>query len=165
MKNIILGGGCFWCIEAVFERLKGVINTEVGYSGGNPNPSYESVCNGDGNIEVVKINYDEKQISPLEILTLFFKIHDPTSIDKQGGDIGIQYRSIIFYENEEDKILAQNFIEEQQKIFSKKIVTKISRLQTYYKAENYHQHYFINNPNQGYCQAVIAPKLQKIQSD
>lgn len=165
MKNIVLGGGCFWCVEAVFERLKGVIDTEVGYSsGGNPNPSYESVCNGDGNIEVVKINYDEKQISLLEILTLFFKIHDPTSIDKQGGDIGIQYRSIIFYENEEDKILAQNFIEEQQKIFSKKIVTKISRLQTYYKAENYHQHYFINNPNQGYCQAVIAPKLQKIQS-
>lgn len=163
MKNIVLGGGCFWCVEAVFERLKGVIDTEVGYSGGNPNPSYESVCNGDG-IEVVKINYDEKQISLLEILTLFFKIHDPTSIDKQGGDIGIQYRSIIFYENEEDKILAQNFIEEQQKIFSKKIVTKISRLQTYYKAENYHQHYFINNPNQGYCQAVIAPKLQKIQS-
>ncbi|ENL7510371.1 peptide-methionine (S)-S-oxide reductase MsrA [Campylobacter jejuni] len=165
MKNIVLGGGCFWCVEAVFERLKGVIDTEVGYSRGNPNPSYESVCNGDGNIEVVKINYDEKQISLLEILTLFFKIHDPTSIDKQGGDIGIQYRSIIFYENEEDKILAQNFIEEQQKIFSKKIVTKISRLQTYYKAENYHQHYFINNPNQGYCQAVIAPKLQKIQSD
>ncbi|ECP5912201.1 peptide-methionine (S)-S-oxide reductase MsrA [Campylobacter jejuni] len=165
MKNIVLGGGCFWCVEAVFERLKGVIDTEFGYSGGNPNPSYESVCNGDGNIEVVKINYDEKQISLLEILTLFFKIHDPTSIDKQGGDIGIQYRSIIFYENEEDKILAQNFIEEQQKIFSKKIVTKISRLQTYYKAENYHQHYFINNPNQGYCQAVIAPKLQKIQSD
>ncbi|EAJ8066425.1 peptide-methionine (S)-S-oxide reductase MsrA [Campylobacter jejuni] len=165
MKNIVLGGGCFWCVEAVFERLKGVIDTEVGYSGGNPNSSYESVCNGDGNIEVVKINYDEKQISLLEILTLFFKIHDPTSIDKQGGDIGIQYRSIIFYENEEDKILAQNFIEEQQKIFSKKIVTKISRLQTYYKAENYHQHYFINNPNQGYCQAVIAPKLQKIQSD
>ncbi|EGO3114405.1 peptide-methionine (S)-S-oxide reductase MsrA [Campylobacter jejuni] len=165
MKNIVLGGGCFWCVEAVFERLKGVIDTEVGYSGGNPNPSYESACNGDGNIEVVKINYDEKQISLLEILTLFFKIHDPTSIDKQGGDIGIQYRSIIFYENEEDKILAQNFIEEQQKIFSKKIVTKISRLQTYYKAENYHQHYFINNPNQGYCQAVIAPKLQKIQSD
>ncbi|EOH1500390.1 TPA: peptide-methionine (S)-S-oxide reductase MsrA [Campylobacter jejuni] len=165
MKNIVLGGGYFWCVEAVFERLKGVINTEVGYSGGNPNPSYESVCNGDGNIEVVKINYDEKQISLLEILTLFFKIHDPTSIDKQDGDIGIQYRSIIFYENEEDKILAQNFIEEQQKIFSKKIVTKISRLQTYYKAENYHQHYFINNPNQGYCQAVIAPKLQKIQSD
>ncbi len=123
------------------------------------------MCNGDGNIEVVKINYDEKQISLLEILTLFFKIHDPTSIDKQGEDIGIQYRSIIFYENEEDKILAQNFIEEQQKIFSKKIVTKISRLQTYYKAENYHQHYFINNPNQGYCQAIIAPKLQKIQSD
>lgn len=96
MKNIVLGGGCFWCVEAVFERLKGVIDTEVGYSGGNPNPSYESVCNGDGNIEVVKINYDEKQISLLEILTLFFKIHDPTSIDKQGGDIGIQYRSIIF---------------------------------------------------------------------
>ncbi|EKE4830228.1 peptide-methionine (S)-S-oxide reductase MsrA, partial [Campylobacter jejuni] len=115
MKNIILGGGCFWCIEAVFERLKGVINTEVGYSGGKTNPSYESVCNGDGNIEVVKINYDEKQISLLEILILFFKIHDPTSIDKQGEDIGIQYRSIIFYENEEDKILAQNFIEEQQK--------------------------------------------------
>ncbi|ELZ2646912.1 peptide-methionine (S)-S-oxide reductase MsrA, partial [Campylobacter jejuni] len=104
MKNIVLGGGCFWCVKAIFERLKGVIDTEVGYSRGNPNPSYESVCNGDGNIEVVKINYDEKQISLLEILTLFFKIHDPTSIDKQGGDIGIQYRSIIFYENEEDKI-------------------------------------------------------------
>lgn len=116
MKNIVLGGGCFWCIEAVFERLKGVIDTEVGYSGGKPNPSYESVCNGDGNIEVVKINYDEKQISLLEILILFFKIHDPTSIDKQGEDIGIQYRSIIFYENEEDKILAQNFCRRKNKI-------------------------------------------------
>lgn len=165
MKSIVLGGGCFWCVEAVFERVRGIVYSEVGYSGGSANPSYESVCKGDGNIEVVKLNYNEGQISLFEILTLFFKIHDPTSMDKQGEDVGIQYRSVIFYENDDEAILIQKFIEEKQKSFDKKIVTQISKLESYYKAENYHQHYFTNNPNQGYCQAVIAPKLQKIQSD
>lgn len=163
MKSIILGGGCFWCVEAVFERAKGISSTEVGYSGGKANPSYESVCKNDGNIEVVRLEYDETQSSLLDILTLFFKIHDPTSWDKQGADIGIQYRSVIFYESEEDRNLIEKFIEEKQKSFDKKIITQISKLESYYKAEPYHQHYFAKNPNQAYCQAVIVPKLQKIQ--
>lgn len=164
MKNIILGGGCFWCVEAAFEKFKGILHTEVGYTGGNADPNYESVCSGDGNIEVAKITYDNTQISLEQILTLFFKIHDPTSLDKQGADEGIQYRSAIFYEDESDKILIENFIKKEQKNFSLKIVTQITKLQKYYKAEDYHQHYFSKNPNQNYCRFVIAPKLDKIQN-
>lgn len=117
MKNIILGGGCFWCVEAAFENFEGIIHTEVGYTGGNDNPSYESVCNGDGNIEVVKIIYNEAKISLEQILSLFFKIHDPTSFDKQGADIGIQYRSAIFYENQSDKNTIEDFIKKNKLIF------------------------------------------------
>ncbi|QOW64261.1 peptide-methionine (S)-S-oxide reductase MsrA [Campylobacter hepaticus] len=164
MKSIILGGGCFWCIQAAFEQKEGVLHTEVGYSGGKANPNYESVCNKDGNIEVVKLDYEEKQITLLDILNFFFKIHDPTSMDKQGPDIGIQYRSIIFYQNEEDKILIDNFIKDQQKILNKNIVTQVLKLKAYYKAEDYHQHYFTKNPSQAYCQNIIAPKLAKIQN-
>ncbi|MCW1360870.1 peptide-methionine (S)-S-oxide reductase MsrA [Campylobacter sp. US33a] len=162
MKNIILGGGCFWCIEAVFERIKGIIKTEVGYSGGAHNPSYESVCAGDGNIEVVKLTYNENTISLLKILDIFFKIHDPTSLDKQGADEGIQYRSAIFYDDENELKIIENFILNQQKLFSLPIVTKIYKLKHYYSAETYHQNYFSKNPNHAYCQAVILPKLQKI---
>ncbi|MBM0636933.1 peptide-methionine (S)-S-oxide reductase MsrA [Campylobacter sp. VicNov18] len=165
MKSIILGGGCFWCIQAALEQIKGIIHTEAAYSGGKINPTYESVCKGDGNIEVVKLSYDQNQISLIEILTLFFKIHDPTSQDKQGADVGIQYRSVIFYENEEDKQVINNFIKEQQKTFDKPILTQVCKLTTYSKAEDYHQHYFIKNPHQGYCQSVIAPKIAKIRQN
>ncbi len=164
MKNIILGGGCFWCVEAAFENYEGIVHTEVGYTGGKDNPSYESVCNGDGNIEVVKIIYNEAKISLEQILSLFFKIHDPTSFDKQGADIGIQYRSAIFYENQNDKNAIEDFIKKEQVNFPLPIVTQIYKLQKYYKAEDYHQHYFIHNPNQSYCRSVIAPKLEKIKN-
>lgn len=117
MKNIILGGGCFWCVEAAFENCEGIVHTEVGYTGGKDNPSYESVCNGDGNIEVVKIIYNEAKISLEQILSLFFKIHDPTSFDKQGADIGIQYRSAIFYENQNDKNAIEDFIKKRTSQF------------------------------------------------
>ncbi|TKX33644.1 peptide-methionine (S)-S-oxide reductase MsrA [Campylobacter taeniopygiae] len=163
MKSIILGGGCFWCIQAVFENIKGVVYSEVGYTGGAENPTYESVCSGDGNIEVVKLNYNDVEISLIEILDIFFKIHDPTSIDKQGADIGIQYRSAIFYENENDEILIKNFIEKIKNNYSLPIVTQIYKLNKYYSAESYHQNYFTKNPNQSYCQFVIAPKLQLIR--
>ncbi len=164
MKNIILGGGCFWCVEAAFENYEGIVHTEVGYTGGKDNPSYESVYNGDGNIEVVKIIYNEAKISLEQILSLFFKIHDPTSFDKQGADIGIQYRSAIFYENQNDKNAIEDFIKKEQVNFPLPIVTQIYKLQKYYKAEDYHQHYFIQNPNQSYCRFVIAPKLEKIKN-
>lgn len=160
LKSILLGGGCFWCIEAVFERLKGVVDTEVGYSGGPTNTSYEKVCKGDGNIEVVKITYEH--ITLEDILDIFFKIHDPTSLDKQGADIGIQYRSAIFYENEEDKNAIENFITKQQPYYTLPIVTQYYKLKNYCRAEEYHQHYFTKNPYQSYCQFVIAPKIKKI---
>ncbi|MBZ7964347.1 peptide-methionine (S)-S-oxide reductase MsrA [Campylobacter sp. 2457A] len=163
MKSIILGGGCFWCIQAVFKNIKGVVYSEVGYTGGAENPTYESVCSGDGNIEVVKLNYNDVEISLIEILDIFFKIHDPTSIDKQGADIGIQYRSAIFYENENDEILIKNFIEKIKNNYSLPIATQIYKLNKYYSAESYHQNYFAKNPNQSYCQFVIAPKLQLIR--
>ncbi|WP_291951051.1 peptide-methionine (S)-S-oxide reductase MsrA [Campylobacter sp.] len=161
-KEIILGGGCFWCVEAVFDGINGILASEVGYSGGRDNPTYKSVTNGDGNIEVAKLTYNPSQISLKEILTIFFKIHDPTSKDKQGADEGIQYRSIIFYKDDEDLNIINNFIQNAQKKYSKTIVTKVIKLQKYYKAEEYHQKYFKKNPNQTYCQFVIAPKLEKI---
>ncbi|MBX2079335.1 peptide-methionine (S)-S-oxide reductase MsrA [Campylobacter peloridis] len=160
-KEIILGGGCFWCTQAVFDGVKGVVYTEVGYSGGKPNPSYESVVNGDGNIEVAKIVYDEKQISLEKILEIFFKMHDPTSKDKQGADEGIQYRSAIFYQDDEDLTTITNFIKSAQRNYSKAILTQVSKLQKYYKGEEYHQKYFEKNPNQAYCRFVIVPKLEK----
>ncbi|MCX2682381.1 peptide-methionine (S)-S-oxide reductase MsrA [Campylobacter sp. MIT 21-1685] len=162
MKNILLGGGCFWCVEAVFERVNGVVKTEVGYSGGPENPTYESVSRGDGNIEVAKITYDTQQIPLENILHLFFQIHNPTSLDKQGADIGIQYRSAIFYENKEDKHIIENFLKSQQPNYALPIVTQLYKLDKYYKAEEYHQHYFTKNPQQAYCQVVIAPKIKKI---
>lgn len=162
-KFIILGGGCFWCVEAVFENVKGIKHTEVGYSGGKENPSYESVSRGDGNIEVAKITFDENEISLTKILEIFFQMHDVTSLDKQGADEGIQYRSAIFYENENDKLKIENFIKKEQENYALPIVTKLYKLEKYYKAEEYHQKYFGKNPNEAYCRFVIAPKVKKIQ--
>ncbi|EAI8624558.1 MULTISPECIES: peptide-methionine (S)-S-oxide reductase MsrA [Campylobacter] len=161
-KEIILGAGCFWCTQAVFDEIKGVVYTEVGYSGGKPNPSYESVINGDGNIEVAKIIYDEKQISLEKILEIFLKMHDPTSLDKQGADEGTQYRSVIFYQTNEELKIISNFLQKAQKYYAKAIVTQVLKLEKFYKAENYHQKYFKNNPSQAYCRFVIAPKLEKV---
>ncbi|MFX3626745.1 peptide-methionine (S)-S-oxide reductase MsrA [Campylobacter sp. LH-2024] len=165
MKSIILGGGCFWCIQAIFEKIKGIIDSEVGYTGGAENPTYESVCSGDGNIEVIKLNYNDKEISLIKILDIFFKIHDPTSLDKQGADVGIQYRSAIFYENENDEVIIKKFIEKIKNNYSSPIVTQIYKLNKYYPAESYHQNYFTKNPNQGYCRFVIAPKLQFVKNE
>ncbi|MCV3427920.1 peptide-methionine (S)-S-oxide reductase MsrA [Campylobacter sp. IFREMER_LSEM_CL1904] len=161
-KEIILGAGCFWCTQAVFDEIKGVVYTEVGYSGGKPNPNYESVINGDGNIEVAKIIYDEKQISLEKILEIFLKMHDPTSLDKQGADEGTQYRSVIFYQTNEELKIISNFLQKAQKYYTKDIVTQVLKLEKFYKAENYHQKYFKNNPSQAYCRFVIAPKLEKV---
>ncbi|KAA6224759.1 MULTISPECIES: peptide-methionine (S)-S-oxide reductase MsrA [unclassified Campylobacter] len=163
-KSIILGGGCFWCVEAVFETIEGVTNTEVGYSGGPMNPTYKSVSNGDGNIEVAKISFDDSKISLNKVLELFFKMHDPTSLDRQGADAGIQYRSAIFYESNDDKKIIDDFIKNAQNSYSKPIVTKLYKLESYTKAEDYHQHYFKKNPNAAYCRFVIAPKLDKVKN-
>ncbi|MFG5124153.1 peptide-methionine (S)-S-oxide reductase MsrA [Campylobacter lari] len=161
-KEIILGAGCFWCTQAVFDEIKGVVYTEVGYSGGKPNPSYESVINGDENIEVAKIIYDEKQISLEKILEIFLKMHDPTSLDKQGADEGMQYRSVIFYQTNEELKIISDFLQKVQKYYAKVIVTQVLKLEKFYKAEDYHQKYFKNNPNQAYCRFVITPKLEKL---
>lgn len=146
----------------LFDEIKGVVYTEVGYSGGKPNPSYESVINGDENIEVAKIIYDEKQISLEKILEIFLKMHDPTSLDKQGADEGMQYRSVIFYQTNEELKIISDFLQKVQKYYAKAIVTQVLKLEKFYKAEDYHQKYFKNNPNQAYCRFVITPKLEKL---
>ena len=165
-KKIVLGGGCFWCIEAVYRNLKGVLSAVSGYAGGvRPNPSYENVCSGaTGHAEVVEIMYDSDIISLEVILDIFFTIHDPTTLNAQGADKGTQYRSVIYYENEEEKGIIENSIKKHQKDFSQKIVTEISPLPEVYPAEKYHQDYYNQNLSQGYCQVIIAPKLQKFMT-
>ena len=164
---ITLGGGCFWCTEAVFEQLKGVEKVESGYSGGAvPNPTYEQVCSGDtGHAEVSQITFDPKVISLKDILEVFFTVHDPTTLNQQGNDVGTQYRSAIFYHNDEQKKIAEETIKElnNQHIWDKPIVTEVTQLDKFYMAEDYHQEYFANNPNQPYCMAVVAPKVTKFR--
>jgi len=162
-EKATLGGGCFWCLEAIYENLKGVEDVVSGYAGGYvEHPTYEAVCSGTtGHAEVVQITYDPTIISYKDILDIFFKIHDPTTLNRQGADVGTQYRSVIFYHNEEQKEIAKMSKEEAQKNFNSPIVTEISLLTTFWKAEEYHQDYFRKNPNQGYCQVVIAPKVNK----
>ncbi len=168
-ETIIFGGGCFWCTEAVFQILRGVISVESGYAGGNmPNPTYEAICNGDtGHAEVIKIEY-QPDIIPLEtLLTVFFASHDPTTKNRQGNDVGTQYRSIILCDREEQKIIAENFINNLNN-YSKKgdpIVTEVKMLEKFYPAEDYHKNYYENNKNQSYCQVIINPKLAKVQKD
>lgn len=161
------GEGCFWCTEAIFERLKGVILVTSGYAGGTvPNPTYEQVCTGTtGHAEVSQIIYDPDVISYDELLKVFFKTHDPTSLNRQGADVGTQYRSVIFYSNEEQQKKAEYYINELNKsgAFNKPIVTEIVQLKNFYKAEEYHQDYFAKNPQQGYCNFVIVPKIEKFE--
>ena len=167
LDTATFGEGCFWCTEAVFERLKGVKSVVSGYSGGSvPNPTYEAVCSGKtGHAEVTQIVYDPDEISYEELLIVFFRTHDPTSLNRQGADAGTQYRSVIFYHNEKQKELAEYAKKKinEEKLYDKPIVTEISPLKNFYKAENYHQDYYDNNPNQGYCVYVIAPKLEKFE--
>ncbi|NPV12477.1 MAG: peptide-methionine (S)-S-oxide reductase MsrA [Ignavibacteria bacterium] len=159
------GGGCFWCTEAVFKQIDGVIETEVGYAGGDvENPTYEQVCTGKtGHAEVCQIKFDPEKISYNELLEIFFKTHDPTTLNRQGADVGTQYRSVIFYHNETQKNLAIEFIKklEREGVFSKPIVTQVEPLKNYYRAEEYHQNYFEKNPYSTYCIFVVAPKVEK----
>ena len=165
--TITLGGGCFWCTEAVFVKVRGVLDVESGYSNGQAaQPSYEAVCSGrTGCNEVVKLTYDPAAISLREILEIFFVIHDPTSLNRQGNDAGTQYRSGIYYETAEQKQVIDDFIREagQDKAFGQPIVTEVLALANYWPAESYHQDYFENNPNQGYCAFVVGPKVDKFR--
>jgi len=166
MKSIIyLGGGCFWCLESVYKKVVGIVSITPGYIGGDTvNPTYEEVCEGYTNhVEVVKIEYDNK-ISLYQILNIFFTIHDPTSINRQGADVGTQYRSAIFCDNNERKIVV-DFIKnlENSNLFNDKIVTEVSLITDFYKAEEYHHDYFNKNPQNRYCQLVINPKLDKLK--
>ena len=162
-NKIVLGGGCFWCIEAVYNNVKGVLSAKSGYAGGaRANPTYENVCSGaTGHAEVVNIEYNKDIISLESILDIFFEIHDPTKLNQQGADKGTQYRSVIYYSNEDEKKILEQSIKKHQKNFLEKIVTEISFLPTVYTAEAYHQNYYKLNSSQGYCQVVIAPKLQE----
>jgi peptide-methionine (S)-S-oxide reductase len=167
MAVATLGGGCFWCLEAVFDQLKGVSDVVSGYAGGHQaNPTYQQVCTGTtGHAEVVQITFDPQVVSFRDLLNVFFTIHDPTTLDRQGADVGPQYRSAIFTHNDGQQAVAQQAIAELDAagLWSDPIVTEIVPLDVFYPAEDYHQEYFARNPNQGYCQVVIAPKVAKFR--
>lgn len=162
-----LAGGCFWCLEAVYEQMRGVEKVVSGYiAGEKPNPSYEEVCTGNsGHAEAVKITFDPAQVSYGELLSVFFTIHDPTTLNRQGNDAGTQYRSAIYYHNEDQRADAAELMRElrKQHIFPAPLVTELVAASTFYPAEDYHQHYYANHPGQGYCQFVVAPKLAKFR--
>ncbi|MEK5754915.1 peptide-methionine (S)-S-oxide reductase MsrA [Acinetobacter variabilis] len=164
MQQALFGGGCFWCTEAVFLQLQGVQKVVSGYAGGqNPNPTYEQVCGGDTNhAEVILIDFNENQITYSQLLEVFFATHDPTTLNRQGNDVGTQYRSVIYYFNDEQKETAQLTID-SLKAEGLNIVTELSPAPTFYPAEEYHQNFFAKNPNQGYCNFAIPPKLNKLQ--
>ena len=166
-ETATLAGGCFWCLEAVYDEAKGVLSVESGYSNGHvANPSYRDVCNGNtGYAEVIQIKFDPAIISFRDLLNVFFTIHDPTTLNRQGADVGTQYRSAIFYHSPEQKAIAEQTISElnAQGIWNSPIVTEVEALKDFYIAENYHQEYFARNQNQPYCQAVVAPKVAKFR--
>lgn len=169
MQTITLGGGCFWCIEAIFVRLKGVDEVVSGYAGGDiPNPTYEQVCSGEsGYAEVAQVTFDPAVISLHDLLTIFFTLHDPTTLNRQGNDRGTQYRSAIFYNSPEQKETAQQVMEEiaEKGIWDDPLVTTLEQLDHFYPAEDYHQHYYERNENQAYCQFIIAPKVAKLRKE
>jgi peptide-methionine (S)-S-oxide reductase len=166
-KVATLAGGCFWCLEAVFDEVKGVVSVESGYAGGHvENPSYKAVCTGmTGHAEVVRVTFDADVVAYKDLLHVFFGIHDPTTLNRQGADVGSQYRSAIFYHDEEQKAVAQEVIKEleAEQIFGRPIVTTLEKMEAFYMAEDYHQEYFANNPRQPYCMAVVAPKVAKFR--
>lgn len=163
----VFGGGCFWCIQAVFARVNGVVSAVSGYMGGSvADPDYELVCMGNtGHVEVVKVTFNTAQVSFSELLQIFFTVHDPTVLNRQGNDIGTQYRSVVFYTSEEQRIETARVITEltRNRAFSKPIVTAVEPASEFYKAEEYHQSYFENNSNKPYCQFVVAPKVEKLE--
>ncbi|HPF51127.1 MAG TPA: peptide-methionine (S)-S-oxide reductase MsrA [Draconibacterium sp.] len=167
LEQATLGGGCFWCTEAVYLELKGVVDVKPGYSGGQvKNPSYEQVCTGTtGHAEVVEITFDSDIVSFSDILEVFFMTHDPTTLNRQGNDVGPQYRSVIFYHNENQKEVAEKVIKlfNEEKVYDSPIVTKVEPFTAFYEAEDYHQNYYNRNKTQGYCQYIIAPKLEKFR--
>ena len=164
----VLGGGCFWCTEAVFQELRGVRSVESGYCGGStPDPTYEQVCSGrTEHAECVQIKFDSQQISYADLLQVFFQTHDPTTLNRQGADVGTQYRSVIFYQNEEQKQTAEETIDELSNngAFDSPVVTELAAAQPFYPAEDYHQEYFEKHAHQPYCTAVIGPKLEKFRT-
>lgn len=164
-RTITLGGGCFWCTEAVYEQVAGVTAVESGYCNGHVvAPTYEQVCSGrSGHVEVVQLHYDPAQISLREILEIFFVVHDPTTLNRQGNDTGTQYRSGIYVDNDEDAQVAQAVVAELNAALGGRVVTEVQRRDNYSRAEDYHQHYFANNPHAGYCAFVVAPKVIKFQ--
>jgi len=164
-ETATLGGGCFWCLEAVYQELKGIQHVESGYTGGHvANPTYEQVCDGNtGHAEVVRLEFDPAQVSYREILEIFFTIHDPTTLNRQGNDVGTQYRSVIYYHTPEQQNIAKQVIACMASVWDAPIVTELSPVETYYKAEDYHQNYFRQHPLQGYCAFVVAPKVAKFR--
>lgn len=167
LETITLGGGCYWCVEAVYENLDGVKSVVSGFSGGKvANPTYEEVCTGEtGHAEVVQITYDKTVTDINEIFKVFFTVHDPTTLNRQGADVGTQYRSVIFYKNAEQKKAAESIISElnKAKVYKSPIVTKVEPFKAFYKADDDHQNYYANNKNQPYCRMVIQPKLEKFE--
>lgn len=167
MKKATFGSGCFWCTEGIFKYLKGVNHVVSGYMGGTTeDPTYAEVCSGmSGHAEVIQFEYDENEVAFRDLLEVFFKTHDPTTLNRQGNDIGTQYRSVIFYHDEEQKSIAEETIAalDASDAFSKKIVTQVAEVQTFFPAEDYHQNYFENNPQNAYCQAVVRPKIEKFK--
>jgi len=167
IDTIVLAGGCYWCMEAIYQRLDGVISVESGFSGGNmKNPSYRDVCTGEtGHAECVRITYDKSKTQLDEIFKVFFTVHDPTTLNRQGADEGTQYRSAIFYHNDEQKKAAESIIADltKAKVYSDPIVTEVTPLKVFYKAEDYHQDYYNQHGSQSYCQIVIRPKVEKFE--
>jgi peptide-methionine (S)-S-oxide reductase len=167
LQTATLAGGCFWCLEAVYDEIKGVQGVESGYAGGQmDNPTYRAVCNGDtGHAEVIQVHFDPNVVSYRDLLNVFFAIHDPTTLNRQGADVGTQYRSAIFYHDEDQKKTAEDLIKDlnAQKIWDRPIVTEVTKLDKFYMAEDYHQEYFARNPYQPYCMAVVSPKVSKFR--
>ncbi len=166
-NSIVLGGGCFWCLEASFQLINGVIRVEPGYSGGNEeDANYDDVCGGlTDHAEVVKVTFDTNEISLREVLDIFWAIHNPTTPDRQGNDVGRQYRSVIFYSEDDQLAIIQDSIKNTQTLWNDPIVTQVEKLEEFYPAEAYHHDYFKNNPEKAYCQVIINPKLSKLRAD
>ncbi|SNR14398.1 peptide-methionine (S)-S-oxide reductase MsrA [Tenacibaculum jejuense] len=165
-KIATVGGGCFWCTEAIFNQVKGVEKVVSGYAGGNApgHPTYREICSGlTGHAEVIQITYQPDVISFQEILIIFMTTHDPTTLNRQGADVGTQYRSVIYYQNEEEKSITEEVVKQVQPYFDNPIVTEVSEMPIFYPAEDYHQNYYENNKEQGYCNFVITPKLSKLR--
>ena len=166
MEKFVLAGGCFWCLDSAYVQFKGISDVTCGYTGGKtPNPTYEQVCEGNTyHAEVVSIEFDPEVISAEQVLDIFFTVHDPTQLNRQGNDIGTQYRSAMYYKNPEQKEMFLAAIERAKEIWGERIVTEVTELGEFYTAEEYHQDFFAKNPNQGYCVAVVAPKVAKVRN-